>query len=110
MSGHVVTKDGHCTKCNRGEIAVTWHPATRSWFCADCWPAIHEPKQERREAKTPTFIELQRLRDRMYGFRIEDDPTHEAAFLAICPEHGVLGSDLNVVAARRLRDNHELTH
>lgn len=110
MSGHVVSKEGNCTKCNRSEIMVSWHPATRSWFCRDCWPALNEPKQERRESQIPTLRELQRLRDHLYGIRVEDDPHHLSAFVAICPEHGLLDGDLSLVAARRLRDNHELTH
>lgn len=106
-----VTKLGNCHQCLRSEVKVSWHPASKTFYCEDCWPAIHESRQqERRESRMPSAAELARMRDHMYGYRIEDDPRHPAAFVALCPEHGVIGDDLNVAAARRLRDNHGLSH
>ena len=58
----------------------------------------------------PTWDELSRLRDQMYSFRVEDDPRSPGDFGVICPEHGVVERGLTVAAARRERDNHELSH
>lgn len=100
-----LTKDeGWCKQCSRSDIGVSWHPGSRAWYCVDCWPALKEKggSTERREASLPTFEELQRLRDSMYGYRIEDDPRpdHLASFVALCPEHGVLGDGLTISDAR----------
>ena len=101
MSERLV-KDGWCKQCSRSDIGVSWHPGSRSWYCTDCWPAIKEqrPAEAKRIANLPSSAELSLLRDRMYGFRIEDDPVHIASFMAICPEHGVLGVDLTLPDAR----------
>lgn len=63
-------------------------------------------------AMVPSYEARQRLRDQIYGFRIEDDPhpEHGGSFIAICPEHGILGDDLTVMQARTLRDEHQDTH
>jgi hypothetical protein len=109
-----IVKEGWCKQCSRSDIGVSWHPASRAWYCTDCWPALRENKQqEKRESKIPTERELSRLRDTLYGIRIEDDPhepEHSASFVVICPEHGVIGDDLWLTPARQLRDNHELEH
>ena len=111
MSERLV-KEGWCKQCSRSDIGVSWHPGSRAWYCVDCWPALKEKKQheERRESRMPTWHELQRLRDQMYGYRTEDDPRSPGDFVAICPEHGVIAGGLTVVGARRERDNHELSH
>jgi hypothetical protein len=48
----------------------------------------------------PTILELSRLRSKLYGLRVADDPQHPASFVAICPQHRVLSSSLTLEQAR----------
>lgn len=59
----------------------------------------------------PTIPELSRLRAKLYGLRIADDPQHPAAFVAICPQHKVLARDLTMAQARQaICDHGEAMH
>ena len=64
------------------------------------------------DAMRPTWREHQRLRDNLYGIRVEDDPhpAHAGGFAVCCPEHGWIGDDLTIAVARSTRDAHELVH
>ena len=108
-----LTKHGSCAQCQRSDLNVSWHPGSRTFYCNDCWPSLHESRsEEKRTARLETFGQLTQRRDRLYGFRVEDDPhaEHVGSFVAICPEHGVLGDDMTITIARRARDNHVLSH
>lgn len=128
-----LTKNGWCKQCSRSDIEVSWHPGSRAFYCTDCWPKLpskeetvaSEQDSKNRKAAAEFYErwnagvernygrdarEAERLRDQLYGIRIEDDPVHEASFLAVCPEHGTLGTDLMLTAARVLRDEHMIQH
>ena len=109
MSERLV-KDGWCKQCSRSDIGVSWHPGSRSWYCVDCWPALKERGgvTEKRERSIPTFEELRHQRDSLYGFRVEDDTRkgHEATFVALCPEHGILLAGAPISAARAALSEH----
>lgn len=109
MSDRIV-KDGWCKQCSRSDIGVSWHPGSRSWYCTDCWPAIHEKREERRQANLSTEVDSEREKDRLYGPRVADDPQNIAAFLMVCPEHGVCGSNLTILEARRMVGSHMELH
>lgn len=59
----------------------------------------------------PTTAELSRLRSKLYGLRVADDPQHPAAFVAICPQHKVIARDLTMAQARKaICDHGEAMH
>lgn len=115
------SKIGDCSKCHAEPVQVTWHRETSTWYCADCRPMPAKPAQSDATraylAHWNGLVERHygkdnRLADHLYGIRIEDDPheEHAASFMVICPEHGVLGDAMWVTDARKLRDDHALTH
>ena len=61
---------------------------------------------QRLDTGTLSSSELSRLRAKVYGVRIADDPKHPAAFVAICPQHRVLGSNLTISDARVIMNRH----
>ena len=97
-----LVKDGWCRQCSRSDVPVSWHPGSRAWYCTDCWPRLTEKSQqeERRESRLPTAAQLAHSCDLLYGFRLEDSPSHPGCFIAICPEHGVLADELTLADAR----------
>lgn len=56
----------------------------------------------------PTAAEYSRTRSKVYGLRIADDPQNPASFLAVCPQHKILGRDLSIHQARQILHEHEL--
>ena len=71
-----------------------------------------EDFERRWKIMVPTYSGQQRLRDQLYGIRVEDDPhpQHAGGFGVVCPEHGSIGDDLTIVQARELCATHQEQH
>lgn len=54
----------------------------------------------------PSAQEQSRVRARIYGLRMADDPKHIARFAVVCPQHKIVNDDLTIEQARVLLEAH----
>lgn len=59
------------------------------------WNSLLQPKHE-----------LERVRDGLYGCRVEDSPREDASFMVRCPCVGIMGDGLTISQARQLVEAH----
>jgi hypothetical protein len=53
-----------------------------------------------------TAADLARVRHKVYGLRVADDPQHPACFVVVCAQHKLIGANLTILQAREIMAEH----
>jgi hypothetical protein len=112
-------KRGDCSKCKREPIQITWHRETSQWYCADCFPVLPEIEQPLSQKSREYLKHWDEMIEKHYGpkaaqdyrgVRVDDSRRFPGDFTVICPEHGIVADELRIQQARKLCDDHQLSH